>query len=532
MSRGIQILLLLTAAAYVGLWHAGFVWDDIPLIVQNRALADASFGALFTSDLWADTGAGDVASGYYRPMVLLSFAVDRSIFGLEPAGYHLHSLLWHLLSMAMLHRLVRPLMGPGAALLAVAFFGLHPAQSEVVAWIAARNDLMATALGFGALSLLWDGTTPSIKRACVACLITIAAAMSKETAFTLPVLLGVADWARGQRTGFWQRQAPVVLGVGMVLVWRAALGLGEAVVPSGAGVGLLLSGAWELLGGYGASLVSPWPLSSAKDLSWIGLQPGWRTAMGLAFLGALVLSWATAAPEQRRVAGLGLVWAAVLLGITLVPTADKGGYGDRFLYWPLAGFGIAMGALLGHQWKVLVPAVVLPAMLMLHLRMPDWVHDRALWGAAVRDVPSPTNEVSLGHALTLHARHKRAHVSFVSALAGEGIDLDACGAVVGSAMRMGLPRQALRMGEWALARGCVPTGPMNGWMATAAALRGDWEKASRWAHGTPADPRHRDLIVRAVLARRDGDEAGYAAIESDWVGADPLAPQVEALLVR
>jgi hypothetical protein len=527
-----QILLLVTSAGYVGLWHAGFVWDDIPLIVQNRALADASFGALFTSDLWADTGAGDVASGYYRPMVLLSFAVDRSIFGLEPAGYHLHSLLWHLLSMVMLHRLVRPLMSPGAALLAVAFFGLHPAQSEVVAWIAARNDLMATALGFGALSLLWDGTTPSIKRACVACLITIAAAMSKETAFTLPVLLGVADWARGQRSGFWQRQAPVVLGVGVVLVWRAVLGLGEAAVPSGAGVDLLLSGAWELLGGYGASLVSPWPLSSAKDLSWIGLQPGWRTAMGLGFFGALGLSWATAASEQRRVAGLGLVWAAVLLGITLVPTADKGGYGDRFLYWPLAGFGIALGALLGHQWKVLVPAVVVPAMLMLHLRMPDWVHDRALWGAAVRDVPSPTNEVSLGHALTLHARHKRAHVSFVSALAGEGIDLDACGAVVGSAMRMGLPRQALRMGEWALARGCVPTGPMKGWLATAAALGGDWEKASRWAHGNPSDPRHRDLIVRAVLARRDGDEAGYAAIESDWVGADPLAPQVEALLVR
>ncbi len=532
MSRAIQILLLVTAAAYVGLWHAGFVWDDIPLIVQNRALADASFGALFTSDLWADTGAGDVASGYYRPMVLLSFAVDRSLFGLDPGGYHLHSLVWHLLSMVMLHRLVRPLMGPGAALLAVAVFGLHPAQSEVVAWISARNDLMATALGFGALSLLWDGTSPSIKRACLAALITMAAAMSKETAFTLPVLLGVADWARGQRDGFWQRQAPVVLGVGVVVLWRAALGLGEAAIPSAAGVALLSSNGWELLGGYGASLVSPWPLSSAKDLSWVGLQPVWRTVVGLGFIGVLVVSWATAPQEQRRIAGLGFVWAIVFLGITLVPTADKGGYGDRFLYWPLAGVGIAIGALVGHQWRLLVPAVVIPAMLILHLRLPDWANDRALWGAAVRDVPSSTNEVSLGHALTLHARHKRAHVSFVSALAREGIDLDGCGAVAGSAMRMGLPRQALRMGEWAIARGCVATGPMNGWMATAAALRGEWDKASRWAHGTPSDPRHRDLIVRAVLARRDGDEAGYAAIEADWIGADPLAPQVEALLVR
>jgi len=134
--------------------------------------------------------------------------------------------------------------------------------------------------------------------------------------------------------------------------------------------------------------------------------------------------------------------------------------------------------------------------------------------------------------LTLHARHKRALVSFVSALAKPGIDLDACGPVVGAAMRTGLPDVALRMGEWAIARGCERSGPMNGWMAMAAALQGKWVLAKEWAHGDEPDPRYRDLIVRAALAKRNGNEAEYNAIEAAWVGLEPLEPQVEALWTR
>ena len=36
MTRWLLFLLLLTMLAYLGVWNAGFVWDDVPLIVQNK----------------------------------------------------------------------------------------------------------------------------------------------------------------------------------------------------------------------------------------------------------------------------------------------------------------------------------------------------------------------------------------------------------------------------------------------------------------------------------------------------------------
>jgi hypothetical protein len=218
------------------------------------------------------------------------------------------------------------------------------------------------------------------------------------------------------------------------------------------------------------------------------------------------------------------------LGVTLVPIADKGGFGDRFLYWPMAGIGMVVGVCCVQWWKPLIPLFVLPAMLILHLRIPDWAHDRSLWGTAIRDVPTPTNELSLGHALTLHSRHKRAHVNFTSAMVGNQIDIEACAPIVGSAMRAGLHAHALRMGEWAIARGCPKSGLMNGWMATAAAMTGEWSLAEQWAFTLPDDPKGRSRVVRAALARRAGDDEEYARIDAQWAGLDYLDSQVNALL--
>ena len=109
-------LLLLTAGVYAhGLWNAGFVWDDVPLILMNDALGRLDMvPSLFAEDLWSTSGAGEVQSGYYRPMVLLSFSLDKAIFGAQPLGYHLHSLAWHLLAVVALAAVLKDLVGEGA----------------------------------------------------------------------------------------------------------------------------------------------------------------------------------------------------------------------------------------------------------------------------------------------------------------------------------------------------------------------------------------------------------------------------------
>ena len=523
----LPMLLLLTVLAYTGVWSAGFVWDDVPLIVQNKALEDGLTLSVFTGDLWADSGAGEVASGYYRPLVLLSFALDRVFFGLSPAGYHLHSLLWHCAAVWGLWRLLLPMVGQRGAMLGAALFALHPVQSEVVVWISARNDLMAAAFGFAALNCVWRDEVPSRRRAVLAFLLTVAAAMSKETAFVLPLMAGLALANQTHRLA---RVGPLLVGVAVVIALRMVVGVGGSVAPETDGWILLFESAPQLAGLLGASVLSPWPISSARDLSWIDGTPVWRVVLGWGFIVMLVLAWYRA--THRRLIGIGLGWSLLLVGVTWVAIADKGGFVDRFLYWPMAGLSVVLGAVAGQHVRWLLPSIAIPAVLLVQLRLPDWTDDLRLWGASIRDVASPTNELSLGHAMTLEGRHIRAHVAFTGALAGQQMDLEACSGVVGSAMRAGMSQQALRMGLWSEAKGCPPSGPRHGWMSTAAAMEGRWSLVEDWCSREPADQYGRDLIACAALAKRRADDEMYAAFDSRWEGQGSFAERVDALLTQ
>ena len=134
------ILLLVTTLAYARLWGVGWSWDDEALILDNQVTDSlANIGEFFTRDLWGTTRLEALKSGYYRPLFLLSLAVDRALFGLSATAAHVHSLLWHLLVVVALHGLIRKLVTPAAAITAATLFALHPINAEVLALVAARN---------------------------------------------------------------------------------------------------------------------------------------------------------------------------------------------------------------------------------------------------------------------------------------------------------------------------------------------------------------------------------------------------------
>jgi len=80
----ILLLLLLGAVAFSNVPDFEFVWDDQHSLVHSTTLTHGSPAALFASDFGLD-GSG---SGYYRPLVTLSFFLEHRIFGTNPAGYH------------------------------------------------------------------------------------------------------------------------------------------------------------------------------------------------------------------------------------------------------------------------------------------------------------------------------------------------------------------------------------------------------------------------------------------------------------
>jgi len=528
-------LLLLTGLVYAPTLGLGFVWDDNALVIDyGDVLADpARLLASLTTDLWS---AGDdhiVDSGYYRPLMLVSLAVDRLLFGLDAWGYHLHSVLWHLLSLVLLFSLLRKLLGDMPALMGAALFALHPVHAEAVIWIAARNDLIAAALVLFVLVLLQPLRVGWLQLAAATAL-TAAAVLGKESALLLPLMVLVLDRAQG----YGLRWGPLLatgVGVGAALGLRAVSGVGAGELPLLATAIFFVQKLPSLVVLHLSLLALPWPLSGARSLEWMSVSvPVVLLGVGVLAGGATVTVRMKGAPRRFALAGVALA----LLGFApaLLPLATKGLVGERYLYLPMAGVSLWFAAA-AASWPRPVRLAAVGAVLgggtLINLRIPDWSDDLSLWTAAMQDTPNPYVFSGLGHTLNRDdgwGDRPRSAALFIAALEATPPMLDACGAVITATLHSGQPARAAAVAPWSLERGCPWDGDYTGRASVAQAFAGDWAAArATLAAGAP-DPRKRDLVVRAALMRLDGDEEGYTALRATWPDGALLDAQVERLL--
>ena len=140
---GPPVVLLLALAVFASFLPAlgsGFVlWDDDMNFTDNpdyRGLTWAHLRWMFTT----------VYGGHYQPLSWVTLALDYSLWGMNPSGYHLTNLVLHganaLLVYALIAALV-PGIGRGAALIGALFFAVHPLRVESVAWATERRDVLS-----------------------------------------------------------------------------------------------------------------------------------------------------------------------------------------------------------------------------------------------------------------------------------------------------------------------------------------------------------------------------------------------------
>ncbi|NOY24946.1 MAG: hypothetical protein GXP62_03650, partial [Oligoflexia bacterium] len=493
--HGLLLLVLWTMASYAGVMGAGFVWDDDGLVVHNSLTASLSnIPGFFLVDMWQGTPGLVSGSGYYRPLVLLSLALDRALFGQWALGFHLHSLAWHLAAVIVLHRLALRLLPWSQALVVAGVFALHPAQSEAVVWIAARNDPMAAALGLGALLAVWPARA-STGRLAAGAVLAWAALMAKESVLVLPVLLLLLDWLAG--TSFrLRRYLALLLGLAVGVGLRLVAGVAGAAWPEPIGWHLMATEAVRVVGVYGATLSVAWPLSAVRSLEWLSLEPRWRTLVGVGTVGVLALAPLLTRGHRRRLCIVGFAWLALTVLPTLVSVADKGLIGDRYVYLGLAGLGLWLCGAAGRAAPVVLALAVLPWQGILRARLPDWRSDHAMWLAAVEDTASPYAMAGLGRSWLRAKRPGLALPMFVAALDQDPPALDACDFIGDAAVALGRLEMSEQLGRWALSRGCPKSGLLVGNLALSQAWLGHWDRAELTLEGASADPRERDLVVR------------------------------------
>ena len=505
------LLLVITAAAYARLWGVAFSWDDEALIVDNQVTGSLhNIGEFFTRDLWSTTRLSSLRSGYYRPLMLLSLALDRAAFGLSSAEAHFHSLLWHLGAVAALYGLLRRLVSPAGALAGAALFALHPVQSEVLALVAARNDAMAAALLLLSLLLVVDKEAKGALALGGSALALLAGLLSKESAALAPVWLLALDLARWRRPGPLKRYAPLMVAVAAWLLLRAQADLGEGFLPALANWRQVADKALEICGVYGQLIIWPWPLTPARHLHY--LPPLHQTLLGLVVFSGLV-GFGIQKAKHRGLALVGLIWAVLAFVPSLAATFDKGLLGERYLYLSMAGLGLSLAAILPQPPRWLVPAFALPCVLLLQVRLPQWANSETVWEHAHEVAPSPFTAAGLAWYYHRDKELDKAIPLLKMALEGDPPYLDVCDLIISAMLEDRRTQEAADTARWALTeRGCPAGGLMTHHYAVALAGLGRWDEALAVARDRPGGPSGPSLVVVGAATARKGDWAALGRI--------------------
>jgi 4-amino-4-deoxy-L-arabinose transferase-like glycosyltransferase len=135
-------VMLITIIAYSSSLFNGFVWDDDSYIRNNPLVQSFNLPDIFSS----------FSMGNYHPLTMFSLAIEYKLFGLNEAGFHVVSLVLHLLNVFLVFNLILRLTGQfQIAIVASLLFGIHPMHVESVAWISERKDLLYSAFFLVAL---------------------------------------------------------------------------------------------------------------------------------------------------------------------------------------------------------------------------------------------------------------------------------------------------------------------------------------------------------------------------------------------
>ena len=108
-------------------------------MVENPAV---QAGFTWKTVAWAFTT--DCAANWH-PLTWLSHMLDVQLFGLNPGGHHLTSLLLHTANTLLLFFLLKQMTGAlWRSGFVAALFALHPLHVESVAWVSERKDVLST----------------------------------------------------------------------------------------------------------------------------------------------------------------------------------------------------------------------------------------------------------------------------------------------------------------------------------------------------------------------------------------------------
>lgn len=150
------IIFLFSFLLYANTITHDFALDDVAVIQQNKFTKQGLAGIddMLLTFYWQ--GYWDTNAGLYRPLSLITFAIEYELFGENPHEFHFVNVLLYSLICTLLFFVLRQLLkqyNPLIPLISTLLFAAHPLHTEVVANIKSRDELLS--VFFFLISLLF-----------------------------------------------------------------------------------------------------------------------------------------------------------------------------------------------------------------------------------------------------------------------------------------------------------------------------------------------------------------------------------------
>jgi Putative Zn-dependent protease, contains TPR repeats len=394
----------------------GFALDDVEVIVKNPLLHTlAAPWGLFHTTYWRP----EMGATLYRPLTMVTFAVQWVIGGGSPLPFHITSIGLYACLSVVVYRFARLLVSPAAAFGAALVFAVHPVHVEAVANVVGQSELwvalILVSLVTSYVQIRRAGTLEPRHIMGIAAGYAVACCF-KEHAIILPaLLLGAELLLIGDEKTFASRirqmiplaTAMAIVGFGFLLVRYSVVGT-ELDSPA-----LILR--QQTFGTRFFTMLSVviewirlffWPMNLSADYSYprIRTHSGFEVQMLPAVAVILGVAWIAWAIRKRApVAAFGIFWIAVTM---LIPSnlIIVTGFvlAERTLMLPTVGFALCVGAALQQLLAAAeaapgrtrsltfgaVGAVIVAFAGRSMTRAPVWRDNDTLIRQTVLDVPS------------------------------------------------------------------------------------------------------------------------------------------------
>jgi Flp pilus assembly protein TadD len=405
-SRWRDLLLHTAIIVLAGLWiyspayHGDWLWDDDQLLTQNPVVQSGSLQGL--SKLWFNPDGAD-----FFPLSYTALWAQWPFFKNQPTGYHVTTIVLHLIGSLLVWALLDRMRIPGAWLSGL-IFAIHPVAVESVAWVSETKNTLSLPL-FLLSCLCWvvqddEPEGPRRTRFYVLSIVCFLLAMLAKTSMVaLPVVLLLhAWWKRGTVTlQDVIRTAPfflisLVLGI-ITIQYQHGRAIGAEKILVG-GVASRIATAGMAILFYLKQIV--WPITLLPIYPRWEVDPPkvWQFLAWPVIAAAAAWLWANRGTADRpgwgrhALFGLGFFLLLVLpvLGFVTISYMRITWVADHFIYLPMIGVIALIGAAArrwyDHSTASAQPlilaggAVVLATCGLLSFRYANaWASEDALW---------------------------------------------------------------------------------------------------------------------------------------------------------